>query len=231
MRVLQVGEKPFRRWTDSDDLRERGVDRDLVQFAFEAMPRLRSHPYDVLLIDIDMSQQSGEQLIASMRASGMSIGILAVTTTDDTSVRVRILDLGADDVLMELCPMDEVLARMRAVRRRSESQISQVPSFGPLELSLATREVRVHGRQVRVTPKEFTMLDLLVSRRGACVSTDAFMGYLYQGEESPEVKTIAMHICNLRRKLAAAGGGDLIESVRGHGYRLQDEVMTEEFAA
>ena len=231
MRVLQVGEKPFRRWTDNDDLLRRGVQRDMVQFAFEAMPRLRSHPYDVLLIDIDISQQAGEQLIAALGASDINIGILAVTTTDDTSVRVRILDLGADDVLMELCPMDEVLARMRAVHRRAESQISQVPRFGPLELSLATREVHVLGRSVRVTPKEFTMLDLLVSKRGGCVSTDAFMAYLYQGEGSPEVKTIAMHICNLRRKLAAAGGGELIESVRGQGYRLQDEVMSEEFAA
>jgi two-component system cell cycle response regulator CtrA len=231
MRVLQVGEKPFRRWTDSEDLLNRGVRRDVVSFPFEAMPRLRSHPYDVLVIDIDQSQRTGEQLIASLRAGGMAIGIMAVTTSEDTSTRVRVLDLGADDVLLELCPMDEVLARMRAVHRRSESQLSQVPRFGPLELSLATREVRVLGNPVRVTPKEFNMLDLLVSKRGGCVSTDAFMAYLYQGAGSPEVKTIAMHICNLRRKLAAAGGGELIESVRGQGYRLQDEVMSEEFAA
>ena len=115
-------------------------------------------------------------------------------------------------------------------RIETEMQVSQVPRFGPVELSSSTREVRVHGQRVRVTPKEFSMLELLVRKRGACVSKRALMAYLYHGSRQPEIKTIDVHICNLRRKLGSAGGGELVESIWGQGYRLQESAIAEAFA-
>ena len=231
MRVLQVGERPFRRSTDHDDLLRRGVRRDIVHFPFEAFPRLQGYFYDVLAVEITNLQPAQEQLIVAVRASAIGIGILAVVPTECSETSVRILDLGADDVLLEVCPIDEVLARMRAVHRRAESKTSRVPRFGPLELCLATRKVHLLGRSVQVTQREFTILDLLISKRGGCVTKEAFASVLYQGLMPSEFKTLATHIGNLRRKLDKAGGGELIESVRKQGYRLTDAVMTNEFVS
>jgi two-component system cell cycle response regulator CtrA len=225
MLVLQVGEKPLRRAADGDELIRRGVRRHKVQSGQDALEYLTLTPYDVVLLDLDLPAL-GQDLVRCIRHANQSVPIIGFTTGMDEGSKVRALDMGADDVQTGACPIDELLARVRAILRRTEGRSQSILQFGALELSMDTREVFAHGERIRFTPKEYAIFEFLARKRGRPVSKSACLSYLYGGEEEPDPKIIDVIICRVRKKLVSAGVRHLIDNVRGYGFKLISDPET-----
>jgi two-component system cell cycle response regulator CtrA len=136
--------------------------------------------------------------------------------------RAQALRMGADDVLAKPFDEEEMFARVEAVVRRRNGFAQSVLRVGPLEIDMASREVRVDDQPLAVTRKEFAILELMALRKGRVIPKQSFLEHLYNGLDSPETRVIDVFICNLRKKLAGWGCGNLIDTVRGHGYIMRD---------
>ena len=222
MLILQIGTKPLRRVDDAQELRRRGLNREHAGTGAEAMEFVRLYRFDAMLLDLELRDMAALDLIRRVRGSGCQTPILAITDRADAAQRIKALDLGADDVLDAFCAIDEVLARLRAVIRRSAGHAKSVLTAGPLQLCLDSREVTVSGRALHLTPKEYALLELLMLKRGVSLSKGACLNHLYGAEEEPEPKTVDVIVCRLRKKLSAAGLPTLVQNVWGCGYKLSE---------
>ena len=222
MLVLHIGEKPFGRTGASDTARRLGIRTEHAASGQEAMEFLRLYEYDLVLLDLDLPDTSGHELIRRMRASGMVVPVLAISDVVAAHVRAQVLDLGADDVLSGLCDMDELLARMRAIVRRSLGHTNSSLRLGNVELNMKSRDVRVNGACLPLSRREYSVLELLFLRQGTILTKGTFLNHLYCGVEEPEMKSIDVIVCRLRKKLAAAGVPALIDTVWGSGYILRE---------
>ncbi|MDE2005755.1 MAG: response regulator transcription factor [Rhodospirillales bacterium] len=212
----------MRRLDDAQELRRRGLNREYAGTGAEALEFLRLYRFDAMLLDLDLRDMAGLDLIRRIRASGCQTPLLAVTDRQDPTQRIKALDLGADDVLDGACHTDEVMARLRAVIRRSAGHTKSVLNAGPLELCLDSREVKVSGQALHLTPKEYSLLELLMLKRGTSLTKGACLNHLYGTEEEPELKTVDVIVCRLRKKLATAGLPTLVQNVWGCGYKLAE---------
>ncbi|HBK06074.1 MAG TPA: DNA-binding response regulator [Acetobacteraceae bacterium] len=223
MLILQIGDRPLRRDQDTGELERNGFHRERVDTLEEAISFIELYEFDVVLADLDLRKTSGFDLIREIRAVSR-IPIIGITTSLDPRVKITALDLGADDVLTQMCGIDEILARIRAVVRRGYGHTESTLRFGRLELSLVAREARIDDLPLRLGPKEYLLLEFLVLKRGSAVSKTACMAHLYGTDDYPEAKTIDVVLCRLRKRLAPHGLADAIESVWGFGYKLSAPV-------
>jgi two-component system cell cycle response regulator CtrA len=203
-------------------LRKRGLNCERAETGREALEYLKTYDYDVALIDLLLPDMPGYEVLRIARTQGLSTPALILADTATAQVRTKSLDQGADDFIVMPCETDELMARMRAVVRRSQGHIRSALRFGPAELDMARRELRVHGRRVLVSRREFGVLELLFLKQGVVLTKTAFLNHLYCGADEPELKTIDVIICRLRKKLAIAGVPTLIDTVWGCGYILRD---------
>lgn len=227
MLLLQLGEKPFRRTDDGDVLARRGIKRTLVETLHDAEAYLPAAPYDIVFVDLDLADYPGDALVRGVRHVRPQIPIFAFTSNHDLRFKIKILDLGADDVMTSLCPIDELLARVRAVLRRLENHMSSTLTFGPLQVMMERRQVTVHGQKLHLSPTEYQLIELLVRRHGMAVPRETCLGYLYSGKDEPDLKVIDVLVWRLRKKLAAHGCGGMIRNVWGHGFKLEIDPPSE----
>jgi two-component system, cell cycle response regulator CtrA len=227
MLVLHIGEKPFRRAGDAETARHRGIRAEHVVSGEEAMEFLRLYEYDLVLLDLDLPDMSGHELIRRMRAARMTVPVLACSDAVPARVRAQALDVGADDFICGPCDIDELLARMRAIVRRSLGHTNSSLRFGGVELNMNSRDVLVNGIRLALSRREYSVLELLFLKQGIILTKGTFLNHLYCGSEEPEMKTIDVIVCRLRKKLAAAGVPTLIDTVWGSGYILRDPQVTQ----
>ena len=223
MLILQIGDRPLRRDQDSRDLEGRGFHRETTETLEEAISFIELYDFDIILADLDLRGTSGLDIIREIRAVS-NVPIIGITTSIDPRTKILALDLGADDVLTQLCGVDEILARVRAVVRRRFGHVDSKLRCGRLELSLVAHEARIDDVPLRLGPKEYLLLEFLILKRGSAVSKTACMTHLYGTDEYPEAKTIDVVLCRLRKRLAPYGMSDMIESVWGYGFKLKDPV-------
>jgi DNA-binding response OmpR family regulator len=221
MLILQIGDRPLRRDQDSRDLEGRGFHRETTKTLEEAISFIELYDFDIILADLDIHGTPGFDIIREIRAVS-NVPIIGVTTSIDPRTKILALDLGADDVLTQLCGVDEILARVRAVVRRRFGHVDSRLRCGRLELSLVAHEARIDDVPLRLGPKEYLLLEFLILKRGTAVSKTACMTHLYGTDEYPEAKTIDVVLCRLRKRLAPYGMSDMIESVWGYGFKLKD---------
>lgn len=226
MLVLHVGEKPFRRTGDIETARQRGIRAEHVTSGQEAMEFLRLYEYDIVLLDLELPDISGHDLIRRMRAARIAVPVLAFADAVSAHIRVKALDVGADDFLCGPCDIDELLARMRAIVRRMRGHTNSSLCFGGVELNMNSRDVRVNGARLSLSRREYSVLELLFLKQGTILTKGTFLNHLYTGSEEPEMKTIDVIVCRLRKKLAAAGVPALIDTVWGSGYILREGPTT-----
>jgi two-component system cell cycle response regulator CtrA len=177
-------------------------------------------PCDAVFIDLDHPDCAGKALIGKIRRAKIDLPVFAFTNNLDLRMKIEIFDLGADDVVTVLCPIDELLARVRAVLRRLERHLSSTMVFGPLQVMMDKREITVNGAPLRLSPNEYQLVELLVRRHGKPLSREACLSYLYAGKDQPEIKAIDILVFRLRKKLAAHGVDSLLKNVWGHGFKL-----------
>lgn len=195
---------------------------DHVRTASDALMYLQTYEYDIIVLDRALQDVDGCDAVRRLRAQGYMTPILMLADYTDGRARAHALRTGADDVLSKPYDREELVARIEAVVRRRNGFARSVLKVGPLEIDMASREVRVEDQAISVTRKEYAILELMALRKGRVIPKQNFLDHLYSGLDGPETRVIDVFICNLRKKLATWGLGSLIDTVRGHGYIMRD---------
>ena len=181
------------------------------------------YDYDIILLDINLPDMSGYEVLRALRVAKIDTPILILSGLGNIEDKVRGLGFGADDYLTKPFHKDELVARINAIVRRSKGHAESVIRTGELSVNLDTKTVDVDGQRVHLTGKEYQMLELLSLRTGTTLTKEMFLNHLYGGMDEPELKIIDVFICKLRKKLSSATGGrTYIETVWGRGYVLRE---------
>lgn len=195
-------------------LKQAGFAVDWVQDGLAAKVALDSEEYDLLVLDLGLPKLSGMDLLKSVRAKRASLPVLILTARDTVADRVAGLNAGADDYLVKPFDLDELIARLNALLRRSAGQVELTLQHGAIELTPASHQVRLAGQAVSMSAREFALLHTLLLHTGRVHSREQLEQTLYGWGEEVESNAIEVHVHHLRKKL----GSDLIRTLRGVGY-------------
>jgi len=194
---------------------------DVVGDGRESIAWIHTYPYDVVVLDVILPGLDGFAVCSALRADGVQVAILMLTALDGVRDRVMGLDGGADDYLAKPFSMDELRARVRALgRRRFDDRVPSI-RVGNLELDPSTQQVRRAGQPIRLTAREFAMLELLARHPGQIFGRDRLIEALWDADFVAESNIVEVYIRSLRRKVDEGRRDGLIETVRGSGYRLR----------
>ncbi|MEM7555666.1 MAG: response regulator [Cyanobacteria bacterium P01_A01_bin.84] len=183
-----------------------------------------SGSYDLILTDVDLPLLDGITLCQRLRRDGYSIPILLMTAKDAIAQRIRGLDAGADDYLNKPLDLGELQARLRALLRRGEVTTTAVLSIGSLSLDPSTTEVKYADKPIKLTPKEYNLLELFLRNPSRVFSRSEIIDHLWNFDDPPLEESVKAHIKGLRQKLKRSGAINWIENVYGLGYRLNPKV-------
>lgn len=175
--------------------------------------------FDVVLLDIMLPGLSGYRVLERLRAEGVRTPVLLVSAKDGEVDQADGLDLGADGYLVKPFSFRVLVAQVRALLRRSTGEGSrQQVRVGQLDVERARRQVRWAGAVVPLSPREFAVLDVLVGHAGSVVTKDELLRAVWGDEQAATRNAVEVYVGYLRRKLDAVGAGDMLRTVRGHGY-------------
>ena len=225
MRVLLVEDDVTAARGISSVLKSAGFTVDHTDQGHEALDMVRRYDYDLILLDLMLQDADGYEVVRRMRAARLTTPVIVLSTLCRPQAKVRAFAVGADDFITKPFDHSELVARMQAILRRSKGYSEPTLRVGALQLNLDSREVSVNGTPVHLTGKEYAILELLVLRKGMVLTKDAFLNHLYGGLDEPEMKIIDVFVCKLRKKLQAAGAGNLISTAWGRGYTLRDDTL------
>ena len=193
----------------------------------EAIELADLYDYDAIVLDLDLEDITGLEVLRALRLKKLGTPVLMLTGEAETDIKIQALTAGADDYVTKPYNRGELVARIAAVVRRSRGQAESIIETGKISLNLDTRRVEVCGTPIHLTPSEYKVLELLSLRKNTVLTKEACLNHLYNGLSEPEIKIIDVFICKLRKKIAAASGGDAqIETVWGGGYMLRDARQT-----
>jgi two-component system cell cycle response regulator CtrA len=188
----------------------------------EAINLGKHYDYDIILLDLNLPDMSGFEVLQTLRVSKVRTPILILSGLTGTEDKVKSLGFGADDYMTKPFYKDELVARIHAIVRRSRGHAQSVIQTGDLAVNLDSKTVEVSGSRVHLTAKEYLMLELLSVRKGTSVTKEMLLNHLYGGMDEPDQKIIDVFICKLRKKLARASfGKNYIETTWGRGYILR----------
>lgn len=199
-------------------LTQDGYTVDWVQDGRTALDVLRREEFALVVLDIGLPYRSGLDVLRCLRKVGSTVPLLLLTARDALEDRVEGLDAGADDYLIKPFDLPELLARLRALRRRRAGRPSNTIVHGELVLDPTTHGVSLHGEPVLLSRREFALLTALLENRGRVLSKERLEDSLYGWEGEVESNALEVHVHHLRRKL----GNELIRTVRGVGYTILD---------
>jgi two-component system cell cycle response regulator CtrA len=211
-------------------LRSGGLIVDTTDTGEEALELVKHYDYDIVVLDLMLPDMEGYEVVRRMRAARMETPVLILSGLSRPGAKVKGFGMGADDFISKPFDKAELVARMQAVVRRSKGYSQPTLRVGALQLNLDSREVLINSAPVHLTGKEYSILELLVLRKGMVLTKEAFLNHLYGGMDEPEMKIIDVFICKLRKKLAQAGAGNLIGTVWGRGYMMRDPSGDQGFA-
>jgi DNA-binding response OmpR family regulator len=217
MRVLVVEDHPRLAETVATVLRREGMAVDVAFDGREALDRVSLNTYDVVVLDRDLPGIHGDEVCRSLVAAGCPSGVLMLTAAGKLEDRVAGLGIGADDYLPKPFHLVELVARIRALSRRSQVALPPTLVHGDLKLDSSRRVVTRAGRPLAVSPKEFAVLELLLGAQGAVVSTEQILARAWDDAVDPFTNTVRMTISRLRAKL---GAPPVIDTVTPVGYRI-----------
>jgi len=189
---------------------------DWVKDGPAALATVQGQHYDAVLLDLGLPGRDGLDVLRSMRSARNATPVLIVSARDAVATRIAGLDLGADDYVLKPFDMAELLARMRAVVRRKNGHAGSTLDNGMLSLDLATREITVHDKTLRLSGREFSLIEALLIRPGAILSRQELEDRIYGWQHEVESNAIEFLIHALRKKL----GADAIKNVRGLGWMV-----------
>jgi two-component system, OmpR family, response regulator len=199
-------------------LEEEGFRVDLAADGEDGLFRAREVDYDAILLDLMLPGLDGFEVLRQLREpGGRGVPVLVLTARDGVPDRVRGLNLGADDYLVKPFDLEEMLARVRALIRRSAARPSPQLRVGDITIDTVARTVHRDGALVDLTAKEYALLEYLALHAGEVVTRGRIYEHIYGEEEDTFSNVVDVYVANLRRKL----GADVIETRRGHGYLVR----------
>jgi two-component system cell cycle response regulator CtrA len=181
------------------------------------------YDYDIILLDLNLPDMSGFEVLRTLRVSKVKTPILVLSGLAGIEGKCKALGFGADDYMTKPFHKDELVARIHAIVRRSKGHAQSVIQIGDIVLNLDSKTIEVGGARINFTGKEYKMLELLMLHKDRPVTKEMFLNHLYGGMDEPEVKIVDVFICKLRKKLTRASGDkNLIETIWGRGYVLRE---------
>lgn len=209
---------------DEDDLRQ-GLDQALKEEGYavdaaadgpEGLYKAENWDYDVIVLDVMLPEMDGWQILERLRKKKKT-PVLMLTARDGVRDRVRGLDLGADDYLVKPFNLSELLARVRALIRRSAGTPSPHIKIDDVTVDTASRTVSVKQNPITLTAREYALIEFLSFRRGKVVSRTDLYNHLFSEDDDTLSNLLDVHVCNIRKKI----GKDFIQTRRGHGYVIE----------
>ncbi len=223
MRILMIEDDPTTAKSIDLMLTHANLNVYTTDMGEEGIDLARLYDYDLILLDLDLPDMTGHEVLRQVRLARIETPILILSGADDTESKLKGFGFGADDYLTKPFHRDELVARIHAIIRRSKGHAQAIIKTGRISVNLDAKTVDVDGEPVHLTGKEYQMLELLSLRRGTTLTKEMFLNHLYGGMDEPELKIIDVFICKLRKKLGEATGGDnYIETVWGRGYVLRE---------
>lgn len=175
--------------------------------------------HSLAILDLGLPRKSGMDVLRHWRTQGVAMPVLLLTARDELADRVQGLDAGADDYLVKPFDLPELLARLRALRRRAAGRVQDKLVFGDLEMDLTDRELRFRGERVALSPRELALTELLLHKAGRVVTKDSIVARLSSWEADFSENSVEVYVHRLRKRFADLGL--VIKTVRGFGYVLE----------
>ena len=185
-----------------------------------AYTQLLDGEYDLAILDLVLPRRDGFTVCAQAREEGVATPVLMLTARDAVEDRVRGLDCGADDYLVKPFEASELIARVRALLRRSDRPLQRTLEAGPLNVDIAARRAFVNGTELELGTTEFRLLEYLARNAGIALSRTQILDRVWGDEFAGSSNIVDVYVGQLRRKLRVAGAAGLIATVWGIGYRL-----------
>ena len=221
MRILLVEDDIRLAETLAEALSDRLYTVDIAINGESAWDYAKALDYDLLLLDVMLPDLDGISLCQQLRSHGYQMPILTLTARDTVSDKIAALDAGADDYIVKPIDLGELFARIRALLRRGSAFLPPILKWGDLYLDPSTYEVSYADNTLHLTPREYSLLELLMRNSRRVLSRRAIIGHIWPLEAVPEEDTVKVHIRGLRQKLKATGAPeDFIETIHSMGYRL-----------
>src|SRR6476659_4767739 len=221
MRVLLVEDEPNGARVLAKGLRERAYAVDMAADGETALFQIGTTDYDAVILDVMLPAKDGFEVCRAVRAGGSSVPILMLTARDSVDSRIEGLDVGADDYLVKPFDFGELLARLRAlIRRGRQPLLPELLVAGPLTLETRSRQVRMRGKDVALTAREYAFLEYLVRHAGDVVTRSEIAEHVWDEHYDPFSNVVDVYVQRLRRKLDQPGLESLIRTRRGEGYQL-----------
>jgi two-component system response regulator MprA len=222
MKILVVDDERAVRDSLRRALELEGYDVDLAVDGADGLARISDGQPDVVILDVLMPELDGLEVSRRVRRSGNRVPVLMLTARDEVDDRVAGLDAGADDYVTKPFALDELLARVRALLRRTAEGSEDVLRFADLELNPGTREVRRAGEHIELTRTEFSLLELFLLNPRQVLTRSIIFERVWGYDFGFASNSLDVYIGYLRRKTEAGGKPRLIQTVRGVGYALRE---------
>ncbi|HBE55945.1 MAG TPA: DNA-binding response regulator [Cyanobacteria bacterium UBA11149] len=222
MKILLVEDDPSLAEVLAEAMATQRYTVDTASDGEAAWEQASNFEYDLVVLDVMLPKLDGFGFCQRVRTKGYRMPILMVTARDTSTDKVIGLDAGADDYMIKPVDIPEFLARIRALLRRGSTSTPPILEWGELHLNPATYEVTYSKQKLRLTPKEYSLLELFLRHGKQIMSRSAIIEHLWSFDKLPREETVKVHIKTLRQKLKLIGApDDFIETVHGVGYRLK----------
>ncbi|HEV2619952.1 MAG TPA: response regulator transcription factor [Acidobacteriaceae bacterium] len=193
---------------------------DVVHDGKDALQLCRTGSYDLIILDLMIPKLSGEQVVRQLRAARHATPILVLTAVSETGKTIDLLNIGADDYMTKPFDLGELIARARALIRRGKGASEPLLQFGGLRVHTGEQTVECGAAKVDLSPTEYRILEYLMFRPRTIVSKRELLEHLYDFTWEHHSNVIEAHVSNLRKKLRLTTDDELLETLRGRGYRL-----------
>ena len=228
MKILLVEDETEIGELIKNGLEKEGFALDYCQDGDSGMEHAMTRSYDAIVLDVMLPGRSGLEILKMIRAGHNNVPVIIITARGETEDKIEGLDLGADDYLPKPFFVEELIARLRAIWRRSSEAGMSVLSVGTLSANLMKREVVRSGVQIEMTPKEFSLLAFLMRAPGRVLTRTQILEQVWGYHFDPGTNLVDVYIRRLRSKIDIEGEVPLIKTLRGVGYRMQDPDNPEE---
>lgn len=223
MRILLVEDDPSMAKTIELFLQQQGLTVVCTDLGEDGIDLAKIYDYDLILLDLNLPDMSGHDVLRQLRYARISTPILILSGSDDAENKLKGFGFGADDYVTKPFNREELIARIRAIVRRSQGYSQSIIRIGEVSINLDEKTVTTATQKVPLTQKEYMMLEFLSLRKGTTLTKEMFLNHLYGGLDEPSAKIIDVFVCKLRKKLAdATGGKNFIETIWGRGYVLRE---------